>query len=158
MKRENDLLFSLQFFINSNGKEGLNDNKKLGNFIYTNTDIKYLPECEALIICVILGYHKILLCANEQERTSVKKDIVAQLNSNEGLKIDICNRTLNILENVLFESGIPEEVKEIEPILKNILNYINKFLESLTEEKIEEVAKSENFNTYKKLFKDLELV
>jgi len=35
---------------------------------------------------------------------------------------------------------------------------MDKLLESLPEEKIEEFAKSEHFETYKKLFKDLGLV
>ncbi|MDR1596739.1 MAG: hypothetical protein LBR99_03440, partial [Treponema sp.] len=39
--------------------------------------------------------------------------------------------------------------------LKNVLAYLDKLLESLPEEKIEEFAKSEYFDTYKKLFEEL---
>jgi hypothetical protein len=39
--------------------------------------------------------------------------------------------------------------------LKNVLVYLDKLLESLPEEKIEEFAKSEYFDTYKKLFEEL---
>jgi pilus assembly protein FimV len=42
--------------------------------------------------------------------------------------------------------------------LRNILSYMDQLLESLPEEKIEEFAKSEYFDSYKKLFKDLGLV
>jgi pilus assembly protein FimV len=42
--------------------------------------------------------------------------------------------------------------------LKNILSYMDQLLESLPEEKIEEFAKSEYFDSYKKLFKELGLV
>ena len=42
--------------------------------------------------------------------------------------------------------------------LKNILSYMDHLLESLPEEKIEEFAKSEYYNSYKKLFKELGLV
>ena len=39
--------------------------------------------------------------------------------------------------------------------LKNVLTYMDKLLESLPEEKIEEFAKSEHYTTYKKLFDEL---
>jgi len=42
--------------------------------------------------------------------------------------------------------------------LKNILTYMDHLLESLPEEKIEEFARSEYFDSYKKLFKELGLV
>ena len=42
--------------------------------------------------------------------------------------------------------------------LKTVLSYMDQLLESLPEEKIEEFAKSEYFDTYKKLFKELGLV
>ncbi|MCL2270279.1 MAG: hypothetical protein FWC24_02940 [Treponema sp.] len=42
--------------------------------------------------------------------------------------------------------------------LKNVLQYMDHLLESLPEDKIEEFAKSEYFDSYKKIFKDLGLV
>jgi len=42
--------------------------------------------------------------------------------------------------------------------LKNVLSYMDQLLESLPEDKIEEFAKSEHFDTYRKLFKELGLV
>ncbi|WP_010255910.1 hypothetical protein [Treponema primitia] len=48
--------------------------------------------------------------------------------------------------------GIPSSIKME---LKNVLVYMDKLLESLPEEKIEEFAKSEYFDTYKKLFEEL---
>ena len=53
------------------------------------------------------------------------------------------------------ELGIPRDLKNE---LKNVLAYMDQLLESLPEEKIEEFAKSEHFDTYKKLFKELGLV
>jgi hypothetical protein len=50
-----------------------------------------------------------------------------------------------------FPSGMKDE-------LKKVLSYMDHLLESLPEEKIEEFAKSEYFDTYKKLFKELGLV
>jgi hypothetical protein len=42
--------------------------------------------------------------------------------------------------------------------IKSVLSYMDKLLEALPEKKIEEFAKSEYFDTYKKLFKELGLV
>jgi hypothetical protein len=47
---------------------------------------------------------------------------------------------------------IPSQLKNE---LKNVLAYMDKLLESLPEEKIEEFAKSDYFDTYKKLFEEL---
>jgi hypothetical protein len=50
---------------------------------------------------------------------------------------------------------IPTELKSE---LRNILSYMDQLLESLPENKIEEFAKSDYFDSYKKLFKELGLV
>jgi hypothetical protein len=42
--------------------------------------------------------------------------------------------------------------------LRTVLSYMDQLLESLPEEKIEEFAKSEYFDSYKKLFKELGLI
>jgi hypothetical protein len=52
-------------------------------------------------------------------------------------------------------SYIPSNIKHE---LKTVLSYMDQLLESLPEEKIEEFAKSEYFETYKKLFEELGLV
>ncbi|MDR3138061.1 MAG: hypothetical protein LBT95_00130 [Treponema sp.] len=52
-------------------------------------------------------------------------------------------------------SSIPSNLQQE---LKTVLVYMDQLLESLPEDKIEEFAKSEYFNTYKKLFKELGLV
>jgi hypothetical protein len=51
--------------------------------------------------------------------------------------------------------AIPSHLKQE---LKTVLSYMDQLLESLPDEKIEEFAKSEYFDTYKKLFKELGLV
>jgi hypothetical protein len=51
--------------------------------------------------------------------------------------------------------GLPGNFKKE---LKQVLSYMDQLLESLPEEKIEEFAKSEYFDTYKKLFKELGIV
>jgi hypothetical protein len=50
--------------------------------------------------------------------------------------------------------GVPQKFKEE---LKTVLSYMDILLESLPEEKIEEFARSEHFEPYKKLFKELGL-
>jgi hypothetical protein len=59
-------------------------------------------------------------------------------------------------ESILADdSSIPGNIRQE---LKTVLSYMDQLLESLPEEKIEEFAKSEYFDTYKKLFKELGLV
>jgi hypothetical protein len=53
------------------------------------------------------------------------------------------------------DGNIPTHLKQE---LKTVLSYMDQLLESLPDEKIEEFAKSEYFDTYKKLFKELGLV
>ncbi|MDR2618764.1 MAG: hypothetical protein LBC62_07830 [Treponema sp.] len=51
--------------------------------------------------------------------------------------------------------GIPQHLKQE---LRTVLSYMDHLLESLPDEKIEEFARSDYFDTYKKLFKELGLV
>jgi hypothetical protein len=53
------------------------------------------------------------------------------------------------------DDQIPRDIKDE---LKDVLSYMDHLLESLPEEKIEEFANSQYFDTYKKLFKELGLV
>ena len=46
---------------------------------------------------------------------------------------------------------------ELKSEIKSVLSYMDQLLENLPEDKIEEFAKSEQFDTYKKLFKKLGL-
>ena len=59
------------------------------------------------------------------------------------------------------EAGLPNNKSDIpqgiKTELKIVLSYMDQLLESLPEDKIEEFAKSEYFDTYKKLFKELGL-
>ena len=57
-------------------------------------------------------------------------------------------------DSVPVQSSIPNDLqKEI----KSVLSYMDQLLENLPEEKIAEFAQSEQFETYKKLFKELGL-
>jgi hypothetical protein len=91
---------------------------------------------------------------------------------------DILEGDLPGAEESLFDERIPEETEGdraedqnqnregsysaipsgLQQELKTVLSYMDQLLESLPEEKIEEFAKSEYFDTYKKLFKELGLV
>ena len=56
-------------------------------------------------------------------------------------------------------AGMAEEIPtHLKKELKTVLSYMDQLLESLPDEKIEEFAKSEHYDTYKKLFKELGLV
>ena len=55
--------------------------------------------------------------------------------------------------------GPGDEVsQDLRQDLKGVLSYMDQLLESLPEDKIEEFAKSEHFDTYRKVFKELGLV
>jgi hypothetical protein len=58
----------------------------------------------------------------------------------------------------VFDDETLEIPSNIKQELKTVLSYMDQLLESLPDEKIEEFAKSEYFDTYKKLFKELGLV
>lgn len=69
------------------------------------------------------------------------------------------------VETLLVEDLEAGEVRKPEPIpnrikdeVRSVLVYLDKLLESLPEEKIEEFAKSDHFETYKRLFEELGLV
>ena len=66
-----------------------------------------MPECEVLMTCLILEYHKWLKDTVEPDRFLVKKNIAELLTGIEGLDAEICSRTLDILEEVLFETDMP---------------------------------------------------
>ena len=60
-------------------------------------------------------------------------------------------------EDVLSQVGdtpIPENLKGE---LRSVLNYMDKLLDSLPEEKIQEFAASDHFKVYKRLFEELGL-
>ena len=66
------------------------------------------------------------------------------------------------LDLVSSEPAVRPDDTEISPLLKeelkSVLSYMDQLLESLPDEKIEEFARSEYFETYKKLFKELGIV
>jgi hypothetical protein len=63
-----------------------------------------------------------------------------------------------IAAEAVEEPGVSTLPGNFKQELKQVLSYMDQLLESLPEEKIEEFAKSEYFDTYKKLFKELGLV
>ncbi len=88
-----------------------------------------------------------------EEAFSVRSDAVVE-ESKTVLKeseTPLENSTGPISENI----DIPQNLKQE---LKTVLSYMDKLLESLPEDKIEEFARSEYFDTYKKLFEELGLV
>lgn len=51
-----------------------------------------------------------------------------------------------------------DDVDRLKTEIRSVLSYLDKLLDSLPEDKIEEFARSEHFDTYKKLFEELGLV
>jgi hypothetical protein len=81
-------------------------------------------------------------------------------------KIPVAEPVLPEREEAADDAGIPDEApldagdisSPFKQELKTVLSYMDQLLESLPENKIEEFAKSEYFDTYKKLFKELGIV
>jgi hypothetical protein len=117
----------------------------------------------------------------EMELDAAKDDGLAQIIP-EGFEVNVEEAAVSVDDDLAFAddelSVGREEVESEEPIaeaeedaaaeeinipeglkieLKSVLSYMDHLLESLPEEKIEEFAKSEYFDAYKKLFKDLGL-
>lgn len=65
--------------------------------------------------------------------------------------LQAANENQNAINN---SSEIPSDMKQE---IKSVLTYMDQLLESLPEDKIQEFAKSEQFETYKKLFNELGL-
>jgi hypothetical protein len=105
----------------------------------------------------------------EDDIEEIEEDVLSEDVLSEG-DIDTLEKSSQALE--LDKPG-GEDALTIEPVLsddeslnlpnnikqelKTVLSYMDQLLESLPEDKIEEFAKSEYFDTYKKLFKELGL-
>jgi len=94
----------------------------------------------------------------EMEEVEALEDIgfneTEELVSGEALDASADSTGIKSAEYPDSGAAIPVGIKSE---LKIVLSYMDQLLESLPEEKIEEFAKSEYFDTYKKLFKELGL-
>ncbi|MBR4375185.1 MAG: hypothetical protein IKP49_12600, partial [Treponema sp.] len=104
--------------------------------------------------------------SNEEITDSVDTDYLSQDPTiDEALSdsnIDYLNSDPAISETNEMQPTETEEDKESIPSdlkaeIKSVLSYMDQLLENLPEEKIAEFAQSEQFETYKKLFKELGL-
>jgi hypothetical protein len=101
----------------------------------------------------------------EEEATPFDDDLDGLVE--EELSADIDETNIPGIASVPQEESAEIEItdsgekKDISPALKGklreVLSYMDHLLESLPEEKIEEFAHSEHFDTYKRLFKELDL-
>jgi hypothetical protein len=96
------------------------------------------------------------------ETTAIEEDFSALSNENDASSIETMSfshldETLKDKSDLpaLNNVAIPQNLKQE---LKTVLSYMDKLLESLPDDKIEEFARSEYFDTYKKLFEELGLV
>jgi hypothetical protein len=59
---------------------------------------------------------------------------------------------------MIRRGGLAEKIPSgLQDELKTVLKYMDQLLESLPDEKIEEFARSEHFEVYKKLFEELQI-
>jgi hypothetical protein len=99
----------------------------------------------------------------EQELAAVGEDIVLSEAEQTGKSTEAVARATDDLAATVKESagsgtGVPSVETlpvELKDEIKSVLSYMDQLLESLPEEKIEEFARSEHFEVYKKLFEEL---
>jgi hypothetical protein len=61
----------------------------------------------------------------------------------------------SVAEETTVETGVTALPTDLKDDIKSVLSYMDQLLESLPEDKIEEFAKSEHFDVYKRLFEEL---
>jgi len=99
----------------------------------------------------------------EQELAAVGDDIVLSEAELTGKTTEAVARPTDNLEATVKEpagrgtgvSSVETLPVELKDEIKSVLSYMDQLLESLPEEKIEEFARSEHFEVYKKLFEEL---
>jgi hypothetical protein len=126
------------------------EEEDLGDFSAGSADLAVIPE----------GF---VVEAEDPQIPSIDEGEEVFSETEEPDEPDIVDADIG-LENVQ-EEALPQVLEDSEAIpshlkqeLKTVLSYMDQLLESLPDEKIEEFAKSEYFDTYKKLFKELGLV
>lgn len=90
------------------------------------------------------------------------EEIDDDFNSVDNLDNDLSTSNIDYLTSEEEDSEVTSEVKnnnnnDLKQEIKSVLLYMDQLLENLPEDKIYEFAKSDEFATYKKLFKDLGL-
>ena len=97
----------------------------------------------------------------EEATIEIPGEIPEEIPSEQGINDAFEDVSISDFEDSDFDDSILEDTDEIptnlKQELKTILSYMDQLLESLPEDKIEEFAKSEYFDTYKKLFEELGL-
>ncbi|MDD7014416.1 MAG: hypothetical protein PUI24_05495 [Spirochaetales bacterium] len=95
--------------------------------------------------------------ASSPENESAGTEEIDVAENDDLQDISISKSELDALEEKSKNKSEEKEFisSELKDEIKSVLSYMDQLLESLPEEKIEEFAKSEYFETYKKLFKDL---
>ena len=76
----------------------------------------------------------------------------------EGLKDEnpVTEETIEPVQNISESKNLVDDIDQsMKQEVKSVLAYMDQLLENLPEDKIAEFAKSEHFETYKKLFQEL---
>ena len=93
---------------------------------------------------------------SESEEELLPEEDLDFLEADEALEdLDEAEEVSSISDSGDSSGPIPSVMKEE---LKTVLSYMDQLLEALPDDKIEEFARSEHYDTYKKLFKELGLV
>ena len=108
----------------------------------------YMPSIDETVTSADVPLDETSMAADETAVVMDEPEVAVQ--DSEGAVPDY----EGIPEESTQAKAIPEELKSE---IKTVLSYMDQLLEDLPEEKISEFARSEHFETYKKLFKELGL-
>ena len=112
--------------------------------------------------------HNLLMPEIEEApvEAALKKEALAEVSAAEEPlaldAVDVEPVSTETTPDTILEKGDPATESEIpsglKKELKTVLSYMDQLMESLPDDKIEEFAQSEHYDTYKKLFKELGLI
>ena len=101
-KLNNNLLNVIKEIVAKNGEAVLSDPKRISAFFKDLAKDEPKPQKNALVKSLECGFARILKNACESERDNCKQGLAKRLHEEEGLDLDLCVKTLELLAAVLF--------------------------------------------------------
>jgi hypothetical protein len=102
-----NLLNALKKIVLEKGEAILYNTKQVNSLLADSAPNEPKTEKKALITCLMDGYHTELKNTPEHDRLNCKIRLAKKLHNDEGIKLSLCENTLDILESVLFEKATP---------------------------------------------------
>lgn len=98
----NELLDLLKKIVADHGESVLGEPRRVSAFFADLAREIPKPQKNAFLKCLEHGFAQVLKNSSEAERVSCKQRLVKKLHDEEGLALDLCAATLDLLERLLF--------------------------------------------------------